>query len=42
MGVTITISGELAPCRESDVKVIEDKRPPIQVKINYMHHKMGR
>ena len=39
---TITTSRELAPCRESDAKATEDRRPLIQVEIDYMHHKMGR
>ena len=42
MGATITISRELAPRRESAIKVIEDRRPLIQVEIDYMHRKMGR
>ena len=42
MGAIIIISREPALRRESDAKVIEDRRPPIQVEINYMHHKIGR
>ena len=42
MGATTTISGEPALYRESDTKAIEDRRPLIQVEINYMHRKMGR
>ena len=42
MGATIIISREPAPCRESAAKVIEDRRPLIQVEIDYIYRKMGR
>ena len=41
-GATTTISRELVLYRESDAKAIEDKRPLIQVKIDYIHRKIGR
>ena len=39
---TIIISRKLAPHKKSTVKAVENKRPLIQVKINYMHYKIGR
>ena len=39
---TIIINKELVLHRESDAKAIEDKRPPTQIEINYIHYKMGR
>ena len=41
-GATTIISGEPALYKESDAKAIKDKKPLIQVEINYMHRKMGR
>ena len=42
MGATTTTSGEPVPRRESAAKATEDRGPPIQVEINYMHYKIGR
>ena len=41
-GATITISRELAPRRKSAVKAVKDRRPLIQMEINYIYYKMGR
>ena len=41
-GATTTTSKEPALCQKSTAKVIEDRGPPIQVEIDYMHYKMGR
>ena len=41
-GATTTISGEPAQRQESAAKAIEDRGPPTQVEIDYMHHKIGR
>ena len=41
-GATITVSGEPAPPRESAAKAIEDRGPPTQIEIDYMHRKIGR
>ena len=42
IGATIIINKKLTPRKKSAAKVVEDRRLLIQVKINYMHYKMGR
>ena len=42
MGIIIIISKKLVLYRKSTAKAVKDKRPLIQIKINYIHYKMGR
>ena len=42
MGVIIIISKEPVPRRESTTKAVKNRRPLIQMEINYIYYKMDR
>ena len=39
---TIIISGELVLRKKNTIKAVKDRRPLIQIKINYMHYKISK